>query len=309
MLTDVDGYYLFTNVTPNYCAGETYSLRFSAPGAGATTALLGETDSDFTDGQQRIDDIDVQEGSNLLALNMPVDPNGVVYDSVARTPVAGAIVSLLDARNGCRAEQLLRRPEPAGPGHGRQRLLQVRHQLLRPVVPGPAELPDRRDRAERGVCPGRFRDDSADVRPVDAAVRCAVVSGLGERRRAGDDAALRGAAVRVRTAATVPARSAGTNYHLFLRLDGSQSPGSSQLFNNHIPLDPRLDGAVAVTKTTPMLNVIRGELIPYIITVSNSFGADLLDVNIVDRFPAGFRYVEGSARFDGVPTEPALVRP
>src|SRR5262249_49330803 len=33
----------------------------------------------------------------------------------------------------------------------------------------------------------------------------------------------------------------------------------------------------------------------------------LQGVRIVDRFPAGFRYVEKSARIDGVPTEPALV--
>ena len=38
--------------------------------------------------------------------------------------------------------------------------------------------------------------------------------------------------------ATVPARSVGTEYHLFLTLDDTQVPGSSQLFNNHIPLDP-----------------------------------------------------------------------
>ncbi|MDH5455481.1 MAG: hypothetical protein OEY37_05365, partial [Gammaproteobacteria bacterium] len=97
--TDVDGYYLFTNVAPNYTPGEMYSMRFSAPGATATTALLGQTDSDFTDGQQRIDEIDVQEGSNLLDLNMPVDPNGVIYDSITRNPVPGAVVRLLDARN------------------------------------------------------------------------------------------------------------------------------------------------------------------------------------------------------------------
>jgi uncharacterized repeat protein (TIGR01451 family) len=105
----------------------------------------------------------------------------------------------------------------------------------------------------------------------------------------------------------VPARSPAMSYHLFVRLDGTSVPGTSQLFNNHIPLDPRLDGAVAVTKTTPMLHVTRGQLVPYVITVSNSFGADLRDVNIVDRFPAGFRYVEGSARFDDVPTEPTIV--
>ena len=106
---------------------------------------------------------------------------------------------------------------------------------------------------------------------------------------------------------SVPARSAGTDYHTFLTLDSTRIPGTSQLFNNHIPLDPRLGGAVAVTKTTPLLNINRGQLVPYVITVSNSFGDDLTDVNIVDRFPPGFRYVEGSARFDDVPTEPAVV--
>ena len=52
---------------------------------------------------------------------------------------------------------------------------------------------------------------------------------------------------------------------------------------------------------------MRGDLIPYVITVNNSFGADLFDVNIIDRYPAGFRYMEGSARFDDVPTEPVVV--
>jgi uncharacterized repeat protein (TIGR01451 family) len=106
--------------------------------------------------------------------------------------------------------------------------------------------------------------------------------------------------------ATVPARTAGTAYHLFLTLDDTTIPGTSQLFNNHIPLDPRLDGAIAVTKTTPSVNVTRGQMIPYVITVTNSYGADLTEVSIVDRFPAGFRYVEGSARFDDVPTEPVV---
>ncbi|MDH3352671.1 MAG: hypothetical protein OEM51_14085, partial [Gammaproteobacteria bacterium] len=106
--------------------------------------------------------------------------------------------------------------------------------------------------------------------------------------------------------ASVPARSSGTNYHTFLRLDDVQRPGTAQLFNNHIPLDPRLDGAVMITKTTPLLNVNRGQLVPYVISISNSFGADLTDVTVVDRFPAGFRYVEGSARFDDVETEPTI---
>ena len=89
-------------------------------------------------------------------------------------------------------------------------------------------------------------------------------------------------------------------------LDDGQAPGSSQLFNNHIPVDRELDGALAITKTTPSVNVNRGQLVPYAITVDNVLGVDLTDMAIVDRFPAGFRYVEGSATLDGTPTEPVV---
>ena len=63
---------------------------------------------------------------------------------------------------------------------------------------------------------------------------------------------------------------------------------------------------MAVTKTTPVVNVSRGQMVPYVITLTNSYGAPLTEVSAIDRFPAGFRYVEGSARFDGVATEPVI---
>jgi large repetitive protein len=47
--------------------------------------------------------------------------------------------------------------------------------------------------------------------------------------------------------------------------------------------------------------------VPYVITVTNEVGFDLSEVSIVDRFPPGFKYVEGSARIDKVPAEPVLV--
>jgi len=308
MLTDNDGYYLFGNVTPNYVPGQYYSLRFSAPGAGPMTAMMGVTDSDFTDGQQRIDEIDVQEGSNLLALNMPVDPNGVIYDSVGRTPVAGATVSLVDPRNG------LSVPGACFDDPNQQDQVTVSNGYYKfdlnfsdPSCPSGLNYEIRVTAPSSAFVPGvselipPISDTSTlpfDVPSCPASVNDAVLTTTQTCEAQPSEFA---------PPTSVRARSAGTNYHSFLRLDSSQSPGSSQLFNNHIPLDPRLDGAVSVSKTTPKLNVIRGDLIPYIITVNNSFGADLFDVNIIDRFPAGFRYVEGSARFDGVPTEPALV--
>ena len=40
-LSGLDGFYAFTNVRPNFGSPVTYSIRFSAPGAGSRTALLG----------------------------------------------------------------------------------------------------------------------------------------------------------------------------------------------------------------------------------------------------------------------------
>ena len=305
--TDIGGYYLFTNVPPNYNAGETYSIQFAAPGAVATTAMMGETDSDFTDGQQRIDDIDVQEGSNLLDVNMPVDPNGVIYDSVGRSPVTGATVSLVDPRNGvalpsaCFDDPNQQGQLTVGNGYykfdinfsdpacasGQNYALEVTAPDAS-FVPGVSVLiPPTSDLTtvpfDVPSCPGSANDAVNGFAPTCEAV-----------------------ASEFPAPPSVAPRSPETAYHLFVRLDASQVPGSSQLFNNHIPLDPRLDGAVTITKTTPLVNVTRGQLIPYVITISNSYGADLYDVDVLDHFPAGFRYIEGSARFDDQPAEPMI---
>src|SRR6266581_4864844 len=108
-------------------------------------------------------------------------------------------------------------------------------------------------------------------------------------------------------ALSIPPRSPGTVYQLHLMLNNIQTPGSSQIFNNHIPLDPQINGSVAISKTTPLINVSRGQLVPYEITVHNVSGQLLTGVSVVDRFPAGFTYVARSAVLDGVPTEPSVV--
>ena len=83
--------------------------------------------------------------------------------------------------------------------------------------------------------------------------------------------------------ATVAPRSAGTTHYLHLTLDGTSMPGTSQAFNNHIPLDPQLDGALALTKTSPLREVTRGQLVPYVLTLNNVAGTLLTDVSLIDR--------------------------
>jgi uncharacterized repeat protein (TIGR01451 family) len=105
---------------------------------------------------------------------------------------------------------------------------------------------------------------------------------------------------------TVQPRTTGTVYHMHLLLSNGNMPGQSQIFNNFIPVDPVLDGAVAITKTSPLINVTRGTLVPYTITVTNVYGVPLYDISILDRFPAGFKYVANSARLDGKAVEPEI---
>jgi uncharacterized repeat protein (TIGR01451 family) len=61
----------------------------------------------------------------------------------------------------------------------------------------------------------------------------------------------------------------------------------------------------AVQKTTTKTEVVAGELVPYTITVRNTFRLARPDVSIVDLLPPGFKYRDGSATVDGVPREPA----
>jgi large repetitive protein len=303
--TDASGSYLISGVAPNYATTDRYELQFTAPGAGANTAKLGKADSPYTNYLQRITDIVVQGGSNLRNLNLPIEPNGVVYNTMSRAPIAGATLTMLLAgtRTSLPASCFddpaqqgqvtlvngyyrfdLNFSGPACPSGGNYLLdltapgtnYVAGYSQMIPPASGPATAP-----FSVPACPASIDD------AIPATIqRCEVqVSEFAPPP-------------------AVRARSAGTTYRVHLMLDDSAVPGSSQIFNNHIPLDPVLDGVLTITKTTPLLNVTRGQLVPYVITMRNVVGLPLQDARLVDRFPAGFRYVPGSAHLDKVQVEP-----
>ncbi|HEX9366082.1 MAG TPA: hypothetical protein VF921_05610, partial [Vicinamibacterales bacterium] len=308
VLTDAAGAYRIVGVEPNDVSGIRYELRFRAPGAGANTAMLGRASSPFTNALQRISDIVAPSGANLQNLNLPIDPNGVIYNSMARTPVAGATLTLLAAGSatplpaGCFDDPAqqgqvtladgyykfdVNFSDPACPSGG-DYLVQVAVPPGTTYVAGSSQIIPPASGPSTAAfsvpaCPG----SPSDVIPATALFCEAQPSEFAP-------------------ATSIPARTAGTVYQLHLMLDGSLPPGSSQIFNNHIPLDPQINGSIAISKTTPLINVSRGQLVPYQIDVHNVAGLLLTDVSLVDRFPAGFTYVAGSALLDGVPAEPSI---
>ncbi|MDJ0851481.1 MAG: hypothetical protein QNK04_24155 [Myxococcota bacterium] len=303
--TDASGVYRIGGLAPNDTSADVYELRFTAPGAGPSTASLGFSASAFTDGPQRVTDVVVTPGSNLQDLNLPIDPNGVVYTSLERDPVAGARLTLLAGPGGAalppscfddptQQGQVTRSDgfykfdlnfsDVACPSGGAY-VLEVDagsnyaagYSQVIPPISDPSTPP-----LSVPACPGSVDD----VVPAPAGF-CEVQPS------------------ELAPPPSVPPRSVGTNHHVHLVLDASQEPGSSQIFNNHIPVDPVLGGVLGITKTTPKLTVSRGELVPYEITITNDLAVPLPDLTLVDRYPAGFRYVEGSARVDGRRVEPS----
>ena len=67
-----------------------------------------------------------------------------------------------------------------------------------------------------------------------------------------------------------------------------------------------IEEKIYITKTSPLLNVTRGQLVPYTITFKNTLRSALPALGIVDTLPPGFKYVEGSSRFDETPLEPVI---
>ncbi|MFW2403720.1 MAG: hypothetical protein ACN4GT_03060, partial [Gammaproteobacteria bacterium] len=306
--TGADGVFVMAAVLPNYLTGEQYSLRFEAPGAGARTASLGYTDSEFTDGLQRIDDIVVNLNSVLRDLNLPIDPNGVIYDSLTRRSLSGATLTLIDAAGGsvlpgsCFDDPAQQDQVTLGDGYYKFDL-----NFSDPACPSGANY------AIRVTPPGgNFIDGASELIPPASDLTTLPFNVPLCAASTNDAIVATTEHCEVQASALAPATSivaasAGTAYHMHLTLDNSRSPGSSQLFNNHIPIDQDLSGAVSITKTTPMFNVTRGQMVPYVITIDSTFGIDLAGVGVIDRLPAGFSYIEGSARFDDQELEPAIV--
>jgi uncharacterized repeat protein (TIGR01451 family) len=300
VLTDANGVYHFSNVAPTDGTANRYELLFSAPGAGPNTAKLGIADSPFTNSLQRITNIAVPSSSALQNLNLPIAPNGVVYNSSTRAPIAGVTLNMVSGSSPLPATCF---DDPAQQGQITQAGGFYRFDLnfTNPACSSGGSF------VIKVTAPSAFVAGESRVIPPASNASTApfsVPTCPGDALPAIPFCEAQGS--EFAPPSSVPPGSAGTKYYLNLTLDGTSVPGSNQIYNNHIPMDPQIAGSISITKTTPLLNVTRGQLVPYTITIGSVLGASPQGVQVVDRYPAGFRYVKGSARLNGVPTEPTV---
>jgi large repetitive protein len=272
-LTAPDGAYRFEGLAPgNYSVEEVQPAGYgsSTPDrVSITIGTLGDSQVDF--------------GETLIAVN------GVVYDALARTPVASAVVVITGPAGFDPAIHL-----EGGTSAGRLTTGSDGTYAFRLLLSAPA---------------GDYRltvtpptTGYSPVWPSKLIVPCAqtlaVPTGV--------------AITSVQTNGSAPASSAATScatggqttaYFPVLNL----APGrSSDVANNHLPIDPVLTGLLRVTKATPQTLVTRGGLVAYTISVINAGAYNVPNVEVTDRLPAGFAYRVGTSQVEGVTIEPQL---
>jgi large repetitive protein len=319
VVTGADGSYHFSGVMPNAGTAIQYEIRFRAPGAGANAAMLGWCSSPFTNGMQRISNIVASAGGLLQDLNLPLTPNGVVYNSIMGTPIAGATLSMVQASSktplpsSCFNDPAQQGQVTPGSGYykfdlnfsdpsctsGGDYLIQVTPPSSGYMAGVSKVVPPTSSSSTASfsvpACPG----STADAVPSTSNYCEAQASDLAP------SASVLARAASLQTEAASTQVGAATAYYLNLMLDNVQ-PGYSQIYNNHIAIDPTLDTAIAITKTAASVNVTRSQLVPYTITLKNTLGVSLQNLSVVDTFPLGFKYVAGSARMDGQKIAPVM---
>jgi len=304
--TGSDGTYQISGLAPNAGTSSTYQIRFRAPGAGTNTAMLGWADSPFTNGMQQISNIILTAGGSLMNLNLPLTPNGIVYDSVARTPIAGATLAMLQASS--------KSPLPSScfndPAAQGQVTLPGGYYKFDLNFSDPSTCPSGGDYLIQVTPPssGYLAGLSKLIPPTSDAVTATFFVPTCPGSPADAVPSIPGyCEAQASVLPPVASVTAGpaTAYYLHLTFDSAR-PGDSQIYNNHIAVDPVQSNAIAITKTSSMVNVTLGQMVPYTITLTNTLGANLTNLEVVDTPPPGFKYVSGSGAVDGQKVEPTI---
>ena len=252
--TDAGGQYRFIDVAP----GSGYEVRFREPttgvvwgggvpneaGAPFASGVTGPNNPGGANTQMRtLTGITLQSGTNIVGQSLPLDPSGVVYDSITRQPVAGAVVSIAGPAGFDPDLHLVGGAANVNQTTGADGFYQY---LLQATAPAGEYVLSVQE-------PGGYLPGVSDTIPVcdsnltvGAAPDPALVHISNDAPAT--TAPAHDAAACSANSAGLPATNNSTQYYLRFVL----TPGvSADVLNNHIPLDLVSSGAISVLKSTP----------------------------------------------------------
>ena len=263
--SDAQGNYRFDGMT----TGPGYSIQFRNPDNNVVYKI--------------IKDLTLTGNTTVVDQNLPLDPSGVVYDSVTRNPIRNAVVSLLGANGAALPVSCFLSPTQQTQSTDATGFYRF------DVVPGASPL-----------CP--VGETTYTISVVPPAGYSAPSSVLPAEVGAFDPTGMAGP-VRIGGSSTPPTTAETARWYQSVRL----AQGDPDVIFNHIPLDPFLTRApLLVSKTSTRRSANIGDLIPYTITVRNAEATQRGAVDVIDILPPGLRYVAGSAMVNGVAAEPQV---
>ena len=225
-------------------------------------------------------------GQNLPQQSLPVDPSGVVYDSGTRQPVPGSVVTLTPV-GACAgytpATSLVGATLGGYTINGSAASMNVGVDgfyqfLFAPTAPASCTF-------------------SLSVAPpaTYTFVSKLIVPATGTYAPGGAP----GSSVLVQPQAGAPTAPVGpgTTYYLTF----TAGSGSANILHNHLPLDPAEPAGLTLAKTGDRQIAEIGDTVRYTITVQRTSGPVPRQITVVDRLPAGFTFVRGTAVVGGVP--------
>ncbi len=282
--TDSSGNYQFSGLIP-----DTYEIRFREP---TSRAIYGyPVASRGTVGAcGSIHSVVIAAGDNVANENLPLDPNGVVYDSGTRQPVAGAQVSISGPPGFAPATHLVGGTGNATQTTGSSGFYQF---LLLPGAPaGTYTL--------NVTPPGGYLPTPSTVIPPCTNVL--TVNALPNPALVQTGATAPAQSIATHTPGACPLNSAGlagsantTQYFFQFVL----APGAANVVNNHLPLDASAPNTLTIRKTVDRPEVELGDSVRYTIEVRNPGPGPALNSRIEDRLPAGFRYIASTTTLNG----------
>jgi uncharacterized repeat protein (TIGR01451 family) len=251
VITDENGFFLVDNLPQG-----DYTVEFITP---TGTTFYSETVS--------------VPANEIVHLPVPVDPSGVVYDSITRIPVANSLVSIVD-NNGT--------PLPDAcllPNQQHQITGDDGYYFFLLLLDASPTCPS------GGTFTLEVTAPQEQYQPSHSKLLLPRTGALDPTGQANPFA--------LSNLATAPQIGDSTIYHMAFTLTN----GDPDVINNHIPVDqigvnPHM---IRLTKRTDTKQTLIGGLVRYVVQVENISEVAVTNLTLIDQLPAGFTYVKNSA--------------
>ena len=269
--TGADGSYGVIGLVPG-----DYKVFFRDPANNVIYATPQNTGGDTSSSLSAERDslkVSLLPGASLKQQDLPLDPSGVIYDSVTRAPIDGSQVRFCGPAGFNPATMLVGGASYTAVGNcaqmvtGPQGFYQF---LLAPGAPSGAY-------SLEASAPNYAPAPSGSIPPAPGTFTPSGPSPLLVQAQAGP-----------------PAIGQPTTYYVRLNL----APGMPDLIHNHIPLDPFTGAGLFLQKQVQRSVVEIGDSVQYTLRLLSPNGA-ATSVVITDNLPAGLRLIPGTVTQDG----------